>query len=90
MDDVAFHYRMVDCYYEHNDLVVAAPRCGEHRDFGSFTLIQSTHRGLQVNMDDKWHDVPLVPEGSAILIFGWCTQIALFQRSHSCPLAQGG
>jgi hypothetical protein len=26
-------------------------------------------------MDNKWHDVPLVPEGSAILIFGWCTQI---------------
>jgi hypothetical protein len=74
MDDVAFNYRMVD-YYEHNDSVVAAPRCGEHRDFGSFTLIQSTHPGLQVHMDNKWHDVPLVPEGSAILIFGWCTQI---------------
>ena len=34
--DAAFNYRMVD-YYEREEASVL-PRCGEHRDFGSFTL----------------------------------------------------
>lgn len=74
MDDVAFNYRMVD-YYQHEDDLIAAPRCGEHRDFGSFTLILSTHPGLQVHVDNVWQDLPPISEGSAILLFGWCTQI---------------
>lgn len=34
--DAAFNYRMVD-YYE-RQTNSSPPRCGEHRDFGSFTL----------------------------------------------------
>jgi len=74
LEDVAFNYRMID-YYEHEDDSIAAPRCGEHRDFGSFTLILSTRPGLQVFINNEWQEVPLVPEGSAIMLFGWCTQI---------------
>lgn len=36
LEDAAFNYRMVD-YYE-RDASAIPPRCGEHRDFGSFTL----------------------------------------------------
>lgn len=75
LKDAAFNYRMVD-YYQHDDDSIAAPRCGEHRDFGSFTLILSTHPGLQVQINkDEWQDVPSIPEGCAIVLFGWCTQI---------------
>ena len=49
--DFAFNYRRVD-YYRFSpatDAVPDAPRCGEHRDFGSFTLIHGCHQpGLQV------------------------------------------
>lgn len=72
LQDVAFNYRMVD-YYE--DKLSVAPRCGEHRDFGSFTLIFSTQPGLQVFADNEWQDLPAIPSGSAFLLFGWCTQI---------------
>ena len=75
--DAAVNYRMVD-YYERNqenmDSMVA-PRCGEHRDFGTFTLIFPSHKGFQVNIDGEWMDLPPIQEGSAILLFGWCTQI---------------
>jgi phosphoenolpyruvate synthase/pyruvate phosphate dikinase len=75
--DAAFNYRMVD-YYErnHNDCdCVIAPRCGDHRDFGSFTLIFPSAAGFQVQVDGEWKDLPAVQEGTAILLFGWCTQI---------------
>ena len=58
-----------------NKDALVAPRCQEHRDFGSFTLIFSNQPGLQVYIDEEWHAVPSIPTGSAILLFGWCTQI---------------
>lgn len=52
------------------------PERGEHRDFGSFTLIFPDNTGFQVNVDGReWADLPHVEEGTAILLFGWCTQI---------------
>ena len=77
--DASFNYRMVD-YYDrdccHNDMDSAvAPRCGEHRDFGSFTLIFPSHAGFQVKRGGKWMDLEVLEEGTAILLFGWCTQI---------------
>jgi len=77
--DYGFNYRMVDYYNRtSNKVSEEAPRCGEHRDFGSFTLIFSTGPGLQVysEVNKEWMDVP--HEGgptSAVLLFGWCTQI---------------
>lgn len=38
--DAAYNYRMVD-YYERASSNEVPPRCGEHRDFGSFTLSKS-------------------------------------------------
>ena len=77
--DAAFNYRMVDYYerekYEDNIDSAVAPRCGEHRDFGSFTLIFPSHAGFQVNVNGEWMDLESVEEGTAILLFGWCTQI---------------
>lgn len=76
VNDAAFNYRMVD-YYERNQDSdsIDAPRCGEHRDFGSFTLIFPNHPGFQVSIDGEWMDLPCIEEGTAILLFGWCTQI---------------
>ena len=84
LQDYAFNYRMVDYYQQrsHHSAAAAAapPRCGEHRDFGTFTLIFRTSPGLQVRRpnDDnpQWMDVvPPTHPNSALLLFGWCTQI---------------
>ena len=75
LDDVAYNFRMVDYYPSENEREKIAPRCGEHRDFGSFTVIQATHPGLQVFLDSEWQELPPIPQGSTLLLFGWCTQI---------------
>jgi len=81
VNDAAFNYRMVDYYDRHevNNLddgdSMVAPRCGDHRDFGSFTLIFPSDAGFQVNINGVWKDVPELEDGTAILLFGWCTQI---------------
>ena len=69
------NYRMVD-YYE-RPAGCRPPRCGEHRDFGSFSLIFANCPGLQVwhESASSWSAVPAAPPGSALLLFGWCTQI---------------
>ena len=71
--DAHCNYRMVD-YYERPENV-AAPRCGEHRDFGTATLVFASQPGLEFSLNDTWRPIPPVPEGSALLLFGWCTQI---------------
>jgi len=75
LDDVAYNFRMIDYYPSENEREKIAPRCGEHRDFGSFTVIQATHPGLQVFLDSEWQELPPIPQGSTLLLFGWCTQI---------------
>lgn len=79
LNDINFHYRMLDYYPSpaNKATAAAAPRCAEHRDFGFLTLIQATHPGLQVRVDhtNKWHKLPPIPNGSAIMLFGWCTKI---------------
>jgi hypothetical protein len=67
------NFRMVDYYARPKSAV--PPRCGEHRDFGSYTLIFADEPGLQFFVDGEWHDVGPIPAGSALLLFGWCTQI---------------
>lgn len=75
LNDIAYNYRMVDYYPSENEQQAIAPRCGEHRDFGSLTIIQATHPGLQVIVNNEWHELPPIPKGSAVMLFGWCTQI---------------
>eukprot|EP00956_Cyclotella_meneghiniana_P045862 scaffold388056_cov73-Cyclotella_meneghiniana.AAC.1 len=77
LKDASFNYRMVDYYpRDVNDInSFVAPRCGDHRDFGSWTLVFPDEMGFQVFMNGEWMDVPRVEEGSALLLFGWCTQI---------------
>lgn len=71
--DAHFNYRMVDYYSRPRDST--PPRCGEHRDFGTFTLLFSREPGLQANVAGKWVDLAPPPEGGAVLLFGWCTEI---------------
>jgi hypothetical protein len=75
LKDAAFNYRMVD-YDAHGD-EMEAPRCGEHRDFGSFSLIHCRNPGLEVQTaQGEWLSVAAPPTpDSALLLFGWCTQI---------------
>ena len=67
--DVAYSFRMVE-YYSNKDDV-----CREHRDFGMFTLVFAAQPGLQVYTKGEWKNVPEMPPGSAMLLFGWCTHI---------------
>ena len=72
--DSHYNYRMVD-YYERS-LNDPSPRCGEHRDFGSYSIIFADRNGLEVFIDNKWQKV--ITDSSptkAIMLFGWCTQI---------------
>ena len=85
LKDVFFNYRMVDYYpsgeTKKEDEELEGPRCGEHRDFGSFTLIYTNQPGLQIFQEPTktWVDIPNDANEqshcSAILLFGWCTQI---------------
>jgi isopenicillin N synthase-like dioxygenase len=62
---------MVDHHPSENERELIAPRCGEHGDFGSLAVIQATHPGLQVFLDNKWQELPPIPRGSSTLpIFG--------------------
>jgi isopenicillin N synthase-like dioxygenase len=78
--DAASNWRMVDYYsLPPQPSVPSAPRCGEHRDFGSMTLVFSDRPGLEIFMDGEWRPIEQPEEDasstSAILLFGWCTEI---------------
>lgn len=91
--DALCNYRMVD-YYQRaaggSDAATQPPRCGEHRDFGSFTLIfQDSVGGLEVfvpggNGGGVWAPVPVGEPGEAVLLFGWCTT---FRSNGRVPAA---
>ena len=69
------------------------PRCRAHRDFGSFTLVFCEQPGLQVQLgsgaggtaseEGSWRDVRPSGPGSALLLFGWCTQVRSNGRLHA-------
>ena len=61
------------------------PRCGAHRDFGTFTIINTDASGLQVQLEaeKEWRGVE-VEEGSAILVMGWCAAIRANDRIPAC------
>lgn len=93
--DAATNYRMVDYYAR--PASSTPPRCGAHRDFGSFTLVFTGGPGLEVHTDGAWCPVGSAPPGSALLLLGWCTQIrsngripAALHRVVDCPPGQDG
>lgn len=50
-----------------------ARRCGEHRDFGSFTLVfQDAVGGLEAKVANEWRQIPA---GCVVVTFGWCMAI---------------
>eukprot|EP00487_Bulimina_marginata_P002466 TRINITY_DN15716_c0_g1_i1.p1 TRINITY_DN15716_c0_g1~~TRINITY_DN15716_c0_g1_i1.p1 ORF type:complete len:171 (-),score=10.58 TRINITY_DN15716_c0_g1_i1:249-761(-) len=72
-NSVDYNFRMIDYYQSKQAKATNQARCGEHRDFGLFTLIsQDKTGGLQIQRDNKWHDI----KSGVILLFGWCAQIA--------------
>lgn len=93
--DAASNYRMVDYYAR--PASSEPPRCGEHRDFGTFTLVFATEPGFEVYANGNWCSIDPLPAGSALLLFGWCTQIrsngripaALHRVSDSSPPDSG-
>ncbi len=84
LNDVAFNYRMVDYDPSVNEHEMIALCCGEHRDFGSLTVIKATCPGIQIFQDNEWRELPSIPPGSALLLFGWCTQIHMVAFRPSC------
>lgn len=82
LEDVHFNYRMVD-YYE-RPVNQAPPRCGEHRDFGTLTVIFAEQKGLEVCVDGKWRPLQVAARGSAHVVFGWCTEIRSNGRISAC------
>lgn len=58
-------------------------RCGEHRDFGSVTLVfQDGIQGLQIKVDNEWRNVQSEAGNAALLQFGWC---AMFRSNGRLP-----
>lgn len=83
-DDCHFNYRSAHYYERPSSLV--APRCGEHRDFGYFTMIDCDSPGFEVyNSSEGLFQPVVVPEkGSLLLLFGWCSQIKSNGRISAC------
>jgi isopenicillin N synthase-like dioxygenase len=95
-NDLTYSYRMIDYYPSSpqpeqapqqqryattsSPPSPAAPRLAEHRDFGFLTLIQQSHPGLQVKINNQWQDVPSTPNGTAILMGGWCARVRTNNR----------
>mmetsp|Transcript_16038 Transcript_16038/g.39271 ORF Transcript_16038/g.39271 Transcript_16038/m.39271 type:complete len:199 (-) Transcript_16038:161-757(-) len=75
-DDATFNYRMIDYYPQTISAdAPSRPRLAEHRDFGFITLVQASLPGLQVRIDNKWHDIPSLPDGTAVVMGGWCGKV---------------
>lgn len=89
-EDSFFNYRMIDYYPRQGNSV--SPRCGTHRDFGTFTLIFSNEPGLSIFVNGEWKLVDPGAADSALLVFGWCSQIlsngrlpAIEHKVVECP-----
>lgn len=75
-EDVATNYRMVD-YYSVSEENASVVRCGEHRDFGAFTLVFSDTQGLEVECRPGGPLEPIaeLERHQCLLLFGWVTAI---------------
>lgn len=82
LDDVYFNCRMID-YYE-RPINQEPPRCAEHKDFGTLTIIFADQKGLEVQIEGKWWPLAVAARGSAYIIFGRCTEIRSNGRISAC------
>lgn len=66
-----YNYRLVDYY----PVESKSTRCGEHRDYGTFTLIfqDGSVGGLEVYNNGSW--VPVPPNAGMIFLWGWSAAI---------------
>lgn len=66
-----YNYRLVDYF----PVQSKTPRCGEHRDYGTFTLIfqDGSVGGLEVFSNGSW--VPVPPNADMIFLWGWSAAI---------------
>ena len=53
----------------------SGPRCGEHRDYGTYTIVfqDGSVGGLEFEMKGKWVKIPANVE--AVVLWGWCGAI---------------
>lgn len=53
----------------------SGPRCGEHRDYGTYTIVfqDGAVGGLEFEMKGKWVKIPASVE--AVVVWGWCGAI---------------
>ncbi|KAF7964723.1 hypothetical protein HWV62_3665 [Athelia sp. TMB] len=53
----------------------AGPRCGEHRDYGTFTIVfqDGAVGGLEFEVNGRWEAVPA--QVDAVVSWGWCGAI---------------
>jgi len=69
--DMNFNYRLLDYYHQEGQELSSVRRCGEHRDYGTFTLIfQDSVGGLEVKLNDKSDWIP-VPPNEVVFLWGW-------------------
>ncbi|KAK9786594.1 hypothetical protein WJX73_008603 [Symbiochloris irregularis] len=80
--DRAFTLRL--CHYFERQAGEIAPRCGKHRDYGTFTIIfqDASQPGLEMLRDGVWQRVPA---GCCVVQFGWCSQIRSNDRIKALP-----
>jgi len=61
----------------------AGPRCGEHRDYGTFTIVfqDGAVGGLEFEVDGRWVPVPAYVD--AVVSWGWCGAILSNDGVHA-------
>ena len=66
--------RLID-YFSNAESKVLGPRCGEHRDYGTYTVVfqDGLVGGLEFDVDGKWIQVPANVD--AVVSWGWCGAI---------------
>ncbi|CAK0786079.1 hypothetical protein CVIRNUC_009292 [Coccomyxa viridis] len=71
--DSAFTLRL-SSYFSRSACGSPAPRCGEHKDFGTFTVLfqDPEQPGLELFTNGAWR---AVPAGCCLVTLGWCAQI---------------
>lgn len=77
-NDLAPLHKVQDNYFRLIDYfptTATGPRCGEHRDYGTFTVTfqDAAVGGLEFEVDERWVQVPAHVD--AVVTWGWCGAI---------------
>ena len=81
--DEIFNFRLIDYYASSKNFV--SPRCSEHRDFSTLTIIHSDNEGLEVEVNGDWKQLEVEVGGNlnVFVIFGICSSIRSNDRIHA-------